>query len=398
VTTDHGLTDHKCFHWVTWQIEIEGSDMVKFIHTSDWQIGMKGGGLGEKAGKLVGETRIQTVDKVLSLAEAEGADFVLACGDLFEDNKVAQPLVEDVARILRAHADVPVHVIPGNHDLPGPGSVWNRAALAGVPNLTVHTAEGPVAVADGATLHPFPVRSRYAGTDPLEALPDLGAEAGIHLAMAHGHLTSVTFGDHEAVTLPLDPKHVERSGLDYLALGHWHGTRIEKTADGMNRIAYSGTHEQTAYREKEAGNVLVVEIAGKGGPPSVRPHRTGTLTWAADELAFSADANLDRLRARLEGRDVKFLRLALSGELPDTLFEPYRALLEAEKARFSDLRVRDEGLRWRTAEAAESLEVEDAGLREVQGRLLRAMAEGTEEEKAEAREALVLFRRFVRET
>jgi len=370
--------------------------MVKFVHTSDWQIGMKGGGLGE-AGTLVSKTRVETVDRVLSISEEERADFVLACGDLFEDNKVAQPLVEEVARILRAHPEMEIHAIPGNHDLPGPGSVWNRSALSNVRNLIVHTRAEPVVLADGVTLYPFPVQTRYSGTDPLESLEDLSASPGIHIGMAHGHLTTVTFGAHETVTLPIDPKHVERSGLDYLALGHWHGTRIEKTGDGQTRIAYSGTHEQTAYREKESGNVLVVEITAKGEAPAVRPVRSGALTWASVELAFSADVNLDRLKQLLDAQDAKFLRIEIGGELPDSLFEAYRTLLDGAKVRFGDLRLRDGELRWRTAEDAEPLAVEEAGLKDVQKHLLGVMREGSEEEKAEAREALVLFRRFVRE-
>ena len=58
--------------------------MVKFLHTSDWKIGMKGGGLAA-AGAVVAEERIRSVGRVLEIATEEGAAFVLAAGDLFED-------------------------------------------------------------------------------------------------------------------------------------------------------------------------------------------------------------------------------------------------------------------------------------------------------------------------
>ena len=63
--------------------------MVRFIQTSDWQIGMKGGGLGE-AGPLVRETRIDSIRNVLKSAQEKKVDFVLLCGDIFEHNMVSQ--------------------------------------------------------------------------------------------------------------------------------------------------------------------------------------------------------------------------------------------------------------------------------------------------------------------
>ena len=139
--------------------------MVKFVHTADWQIGMKGGGLGAAA-ELVARERVRTIDRVLGVAEEHGADFVVACGDLFEHNQVSQELVEDVARAIAGRRNVQVHAIPGNHDLPGAGSVWNRSALRTVSNLHVHLDPTPF-LFGGVTLHPFPVRSRYAASDPL---------------------------------------------------------------------------------------------------------------------------------------------------------------------------------------------------------------------------------------
>ena len=243
--------------------------MVRFIHTSDWQIGMKGGGLGEAA-ERVAEQRIETIDRILRIAEERDADFVVVAGDVFEDNRVSYNDVERVARIIYAHPNVVIHVIPGNHDLPGPGSVWNRSPLRGIPNLRVYFSTEPVEVKEGVVIHPFPVFSRYSSIDPLSKLPDLSRVDGVHIAIAHGHITTVTFGkDQESIMLPIDPNHVARSSLDYLALGHWHGTKLIGAQGNRCRIAYSGTHEQTSYDEIDAGNVLLVEIEEKGSLPQV---------------------------------------------------------------------------------------------------------------------------------
>lgn len=372
--------------------------MVRFLHTSDWQIGMKGGGLGA-AGAVVAERRLRAIDRVLELAREQRVDFVVACGDLFEDNRVDADLIADVARRVAAHPDVRVHAIPGNHDLPGPDSVWNRAVWRSVPNLHVHLEPTPWTTPDGAaTLHPFPVTSRYANVDPLAGLGDLKDLPGVHVALAHGHLTTVTFGAHEDdVRLPIDPAHVGRTGLDFLALGHWHSTRLEKGKDGKVRVAYSGTHEATAFEESDAGNVLVVTIAEKGAVPSVEKLRSGSLRWKTERFRFAGDQSIDRFRRLLAELDADLARVDVEGELAVTLFADYRAALEDARTRLVHLRVRDDALAWRS-DAPRELVTADAGLVEVERRLLALAASDDEGQVVAAREALALLARLAEET
>ncbi len=366
--------------------------MVRFLHTSDWQIGMKGGGLGE-AGTRVAKERIITVDRVLTIAEEYDTDFVLVAGDTFEDNRVSYADIESVARIIHSHPNVEIHVIPGNHDLPGPGSVWNRGVLRGVRNLIVHLTSEPVEIQDGVILHPLPVLNRYTGTDPLAHLPNLQLDGHIHIAIAHGHLTTLTFGGTaEGVVLPIDPAHVYRTGLDYLALGHWHSTRLITEQWGECRIAYSGTHEQTSYEEPDAGNVLIVEIKEKGAHPKISKVRSGKLRWGNEQLKFVADDNLDRLKHLLETAEFDLLQLELSGELPESLYPEYEKLLEEASIRFLDLRIRADHLRWKQEEG--KLVFTDALLEEVARRLYAI--EGEEGDPV-AREALRLLHEFARE-
>ena len=369
--------------------------MVRFIHTSDWQIGMKGGGLGE-AGEQVAEQRIETIDRILKIAEEQDADFVVVAGDAFEDNRVSYSDVDRVARIIRAHSDVILHVIPGNHDLPGPGSVWNRIVLRGVPNLRVYLNTDPVEIKEGVVLHPFPVFSRYSGTDPLSKLPDLARINGIHVAIAHGHITTVAFGkDQESIGLPIDPSHVARSGLDYLALGHWHGTKLIDAHGDRCHIAYSGTHEQTTYDEIDAGNILLVEIEEKGALPRVEVIHSGKLRWGNEQLEFVEDETLDRLERLLSSADYDLLQLELSGELPESLYPEYQQLLEASRSRFLDLRIRDDKLRWRT-DSEVPLSFTDASLDAVLHKLHESSEAGIAD-PATVREALRLLGEFAKE-
>ena len=247
---------------------------------------------------------------------------MLACGDLFEHNQVADNKIIARSPTFYRCTRGWIEFVRGNHDLPGPGSVWKRPALRAAGNLHVHdNAEvAEVAAKDGSTvrLHAFPVRSRYTLTDPL-ASAEVAADGVIAIGLAHGHLTTITFGAHEdEIRLPINPVHVDRIGLDYLALGHWHGTKLVS-----ERIAYSGTPEQTKYAETDAGNVLLVSIADKGSRPVISPIRVRRFTWEHRLLTFAGDTDLGQLsdllqpwRSRPSARDRsgrRDRRLALRG-------------------------------------------------------------------------------------
>ncbi len=371
--------------------------MVTFLHTADWQLGMKGSGLGEAA-ELVSAGRIDGVGRILEIASEAGADFVLAAGDLFESNQIGPAIVEGLVRVLRAHPGVEIHAIPGNHDAAGPDSVWNRPLIKGVPHLKCHLEAGAVDLpGTGAVLHPCPVTTRFSTRDPLADLEDLAGRPGVHIALAHGHLATETFGAREdEIHLPLDPAHVARAGLDYLALGHWHGTRIVEASDGVPRIAYAGTHERTSFEEKDAGNVLIVEIEEKGAPPRIRKRPVGRVAWADLSLRFEGDENLHRLRSLLEETEADLLRVRLEGALPAGLTAAYRQLEENARGKFAHVRFDDDDLAWLAA-PGEDFAIADAGLAKVRDALLDGLAGAGEEEAAARREALSIFKRTLRE-
>ena len=69
---------------------------MRFLHTADWQIGMKASHVGE-AGTRIREERLAAATRVVRAARDAGADFILIAGDTFEDNGVDRVLVQKVA-------------------------------------------------------------------------------------------------------------------------------------------------------------------------------------------------------------------------------------------------------------------------------------------------------------
>jgi len=241
---------------------------MKFLHTADWQIGMRAAMLGDK-GERVRTARLESARHVIELARREHVDFVLVAGDTFEDNGVDRIKVREVAKILGG-AQRPVYIIPGNHDPIMPGSVWEESAWGEWPDIHILTAQTPVE-APGATLYPCPVSAKDSRDDPTSWIHPING--GLAIGIAHGSVETPAYEQ----AAPVARQAAEVHGLDYLALGHFHSKALYPGNDGLARMAYCGTHEPTKFGEQ--GTALIVEIRDRGATPQIQAVRTGILEW-----------------------------------------------------------------------------------------------------------------------
>ena len=99
---------------------------MKFLHTSDWQIGMKADSVGRMA-ERVREERLEAARRVVQAALDNGAEMILLTGDVFEDNAVDRLLVRRTGEILRAFPG-PVTLFPATTTRSCPGSVWEHTS------------------------------------------------------------------------------------------------------------------------------------------------------------------------------------------------------------------------------------------------------------------------------
>lgn len=265
---------------------------MRFIHTADWQLGMCASQAGERAA-AVRDARLEAARRVVALAEEHEAQMILVAGDTFENHAVRRGLAQQAADILGAFAG-PVYLLPGNHDPWQPGSLWHHPAWQSHGNIRILDKREPVSL-DGAVLYPCPVFAAHSREDPTAWIPRHEKRDAIAIGLAHGSLRGVGSDDDH----PIDPAVVDRSGLDYLALGHWHSTYLELSA-GPARIAYSGTHETTKFGERDSGNALLVEIDHPGAAPKITPLRTGTLRWERIDCPLRSGDELLELVERIE--------------------------------------------------------------------------------------------------
>jgi predicted phosphodiesterase len=298
---------------------------VRFLHTADWQIGMKAADLGEAGEKLRAE-RLHAALRVIEAARSHAVDFLVLAGDTFEDNAVDRVLVRKVADILGS-AGCPVYIVPGNHDPLVPGSIWDHTAWTATPNVHVLREEVAVEV-PGGTLFPCVCREKHARRDPTAWIPaEPAAGQGIRIGLAHGTVEGI---DLQEAEYPVPRDAATRRRLDYLALGHWHSFGTFEANDGARRMAYAGTHEPTKFGERDSGNVILVEIGASGAAPRLTPIPTGRFTWTqmSPEIRVAADlARVVREVEQIAEPGSRLLDLRFRGVIP-----------AAEMAEYADLR------------------------------------------------------------
>src|ERR1700680_1197802 len=72
---------------------------------------------------------------VLRAARGAGADVAILAGDTFDSHRLPQDLIHRAADVISA--ELPVVILPGNHDPAVPEAVYRHGKLAGVRNLHV---------------------------------------------------------------------------------------------------------------------------------------------------------------------------------------------------------------------------------------------------------------------
>ena len=300
---------------------------MRILATADWQLDMLGGRLSVGAREHLSRARVSTIERLLVLAEEEGVDVILAAGDLFEYPSPSAEVVTAVAEVLQRHRDIPIHAIPGNHDLHGPGTVWQTPELEAISHFHLHAELSAVELGEGVRLHAIPVKSKFDTQPQDEQLGDVSEVEGTHIVMAHGHDVAYIDLGHEDCKLPINSTRLVDKGYALIVLGHWHSWN-----QVSERVLYPGTHEQTKFGESDAGYVAIIDLPQGGGLPTIEKRKVGQICWAKESFDCTGkqlpDALADFVRERSE--EVDFLELTLCGEVG--LDDALDAVPRAERA------------------------------------------------------------------
>ncbi|HET9457982.1 MAG TPA: exonuclease SbcCD subunit D [Candidatus Limnocylindrales bacterium] len=384
--------------------------MLRLLHLADVHLGARHADLGDAAAAQR-ERQFAAFRAAVDLAIAEQVDIVLIAGDLFDSNTQPRRSVERVAAELKrlAAARIRTVIIPGTHDCYERSSIYRTydlpALAGGGPDddaVTVLTPDRPsihLAPCD-VVVHGPVFASKRAPHSPLRDLRVAPGEGATwHVGMVHGSIAIPDRTDRDEVVITKEE--IAASGLDYLALGHWHSAQQGRT--GSTTYAYAGAPEPVAVNQDGAGKVLLVELveAGDGsGERHVRieERRVGRTRFEKVELDAAAVGSQPELVAALRARadpDL-VLHVRITGVRPDELDIDATEVESQLRDAFLRLRVRDVSIPALTQGALPSPDtIAGAFIRDVEARIaeLEADPEGASAaEAAELRDVLRLGR------
>jgi len=308
---------------------------MRFVHSSDLQIGKAFGRFEPEAAALLQDARQVVVRTLGEAAVRTGASAVIIAGDFYEKQQMSQPTIARAIENMRAFPQLQWHLVPGNHDRAREGGLWDRVARMQLPaNIKLYLKPGAVQIAsdDSVPVYLLPAPLQHvSNVDDLSAYMDAEPtpEGAIRIGVAHGSIQG--FGPEGETSNYIAPNRADSAGLAYLALGDWH--RQMKVND---RCWYSGTPEPDQFKLPpnpisslcNGGAALAVEIASARMIPVVESIPTGTYAWHIVEKTLTEDSQVDLLERELRAIGNDFGRIVLSLQVRGAVSLAARKALE----------------------------------------------------------------------
>ena len=322
--------------------------MVRLIHTADVHLGRTFKFLGEFGKTLRGQVR-KTFERVVSLARERQAHALLIPGDLFDS---LRPDPGDLRFALETIASVnplPVFLLPGTHDRYAPNSVYRRLTPDERPrNLYLFDPDHRTFyLADlGLAVHGRANEVSKGGAPPLTGIAP-HPEARFNVALAHASIALPHLTEDPEHDYFVSEAEVRASGVQYLALGHWHKC-AEYYLGNSFRVWYAGSPETLQFEDGDASS-YVLEVILRDGAVDVRRERIGRYTWTERDLDVSGIPDrqaFERELLQLVGED-QIVRVNLKGTRSATAAVDLTAIEEAVNPQFAYFELRTQGLRTR---------------------------------------------------
>ncbi|MGP6173474.1 metallophosphoesterase family protein [Corynebacterium sp. A21] len=294
---------------------------LKFLHTSDLQIGMTRSFLDADAQARFNDARIRAINRIGEVALVHDCEFIVVAGDVFEANSLSAQTTSRAVEALK-QLPVPVYLLPGNHDPLVADSIFYRTS--GIEGVHLLGDATPVEVSPGVQVLGAPLKSRYATTDLVrQALEPLDPFEGVRIAVGHGQAFSrATEAKPDLIDLAFVEQKLSEGVIDYLALGDTHSAQ---PVGSSGKVWFSGAPETTDFHdltpgveggELNSGKVLVVSVAA--GEVAVSEVEVGQWTFHALDADLTSTSDVQEFLGRLEAypeKSTTVIKYALRGTL-----------------------------------------------------------------------------------
>jgi DNA repair exonuclease SbcCD nuclease subunit len=229
------------------------------VHTADFHLDRNFSYLPDDKAYIRKADLLNAFYQVVDFTLENKPDVLLICGDTFDKvlprNPAKVHLIRNIRKIKENGTEI--FVIGGNHDVPKgskegtmPIEILGAAGLAHIftenntEEISYQTLEkdGRRLNIHGLSFNPFFPSDKF-------ITPHVNTPEGYNILMMHGALQGISCVDNEYEDdNPIDASSINKSDLDYVAMGHYHNFG-KKEYDGT-LACYSGSTEKITFAEE----------------------------------------------------------------------------------------------------------------------------------------------------
>ncbi|MBQ3118347.1 MAG: metallophosphoesterase [Clostridia bacterium] len=220
---------------------------LKIIHCADVHFDSAMSGLDAKKVNIRRDEMKRTFARIIDLSQ--NADMLIIAGDLFDGKHVSKSTLDFLKGEFSKIPDTKVYIIGGNHDFLGADSVYRAFEFGS--NVHVFGTETECVETPEYDIWGASFKSANDEREMLSSFMVKNADK-INIGIFHANIGGNDYN-------PLKVADIEKSGLDYLALGHIHkATEIKQV--GTTHYAYCGCPEGRGYDETGEKGVYAIEL------------------------------------------------------------------------------------------------------------------------------------------
>jgi DNA repair exonuclease SbcCD nuclease subunit len=322
------------------------SPRTRFIHTSDWQLGMTRAFFRPEAAARFAQARIDAIATLGRLATEHDAEFIVVAGDVFESNQLSRQTLMRTLNALEA-LPVPIFLLPGNHDpLDGASIFATREFSEVADHIFVIRDRLPIALPGRADVEVVgaPWRTKHPSADLCAELAhELAPAAGVvRVAIAHGQVDTLSpdTSRPEIIDSSTAEQAIDANKFHYLALGDRHSV-TEVGSSG--RIWYSGAPVATAFDEVAPNKALLIDL-GAAGECQVQPLAVGAWSFLVEARNMNGAADLAQFTLwlnELPHKELSAVKVSFEGSINLANAAALDTLMETQAELFASLAWRE---------------------------------------------------------
>ena len=220
---------------------------LKIIHCADVHLDSAMSGLDAKKVNIRRDEMKRTFARIIELSK--NADMLIVAGDLFDGKNVSRSTLDFLKGEFSKIPETKVYIIAGNHDPFVADSVYKTFDFG--ENVHIFGTELECIEMSEYDIYGISFKSPNDEREMLSGFSVKNPDK-INIGVFHANLGGVDYN-------PVKVSDIEKSGLDYLAMGHIH------KASGMNKAgatyyAYCGCPEGRGYDETGEKGVYAIEL------------------------------------------------------------------------------------------------------------------------------------------